>query len=660
MIDDPIDLWKEFLGRLDVPQDRGLEPEGRDSDLLVPLAEALSLDPSQPIEPQIVSSSITSADLTLALLSVVAPYASMLTDLLSLYIRAGADSGNASLTIRWEFSRDRPVLEVDLDAFRAWERHGRKITRLQESVLWTHDSLLIVASMLDSVPEPADLDVESGNWLAEYDVGVWPAWTPGAAANRADMAILPGLSGVSAERPVDAIRGIWNLVVRASRRLSARRDDLEQQRYQVRTSGSDSDNQAWTPLDPWTLKNLDRENWAGRVLVGIDRIQSAAPEDVRDLEQFVAQLPVRVTPIETVQDVLLEVLRLPFWNHRRELYAAWVSTLLVDALGDIRLLTSRGRFEYRSAGSQLAGTGNGGSASLQLWSELESPLPEPGKRRKTSIKPDYSVLTEPVTFPESAVLVVEVKHHARQDTGLFGDALWDYALGRPEARVVLVNYGPADQLPVAMARPADISRCHAIGGLRPDNAKAISKFMAVVREAAADAGHRLAAAGGMADPSAAARRTSTVQPLSRGQQDPVAVISLTWSKGGAEDLDLHVWVQPTDGAAWQTINWRSPRAQTGIGWLEEDVKRAPGYEVVGLAAMPHRLSVSVHRYSDSGTLEDAQPQVTFRGGGIETTVRCTNSQRAASWWNVLEFRSSPATIVINNELVDRIPQKIQA
>jgi hypothetical protein len=59
------------------------------------------------------------------------------------------------------------------------------------------------------------------------------------------------------------------------------------------------------------------------------------------------------------------------------------------------------------------------------------------------MQPDYSLITSPITSPESSILEVECKQYLVASKRKFADALTDYANGRPNAQIVLVNYGRA-------------------------------------------------------------------------------------------------------------------------------------------------------------------------------------------------------------------------
>ena len=81
---------------------------------------------------------------------------------------------------------------------------------------------------------------------------------------------------------------------------------------------------------------------------------------------------------------------------------------------------------------------------LHIWAELLTKLENPvGNERKEAIKPDFSIMLEPVTSPESSVFEVEVKQWHKSSTRKFSEALTDYANGRSNSEVVLLNYGTA-------------------------------------------------------------------------------------------------------------------------------------------------------------------------------------------------------------------------
>lgn len=138
--------------------------------------------------------------------------------------------------------------------------------------------------------------------------------------------------------------------------------------------------------------------------------------------------------------------------------------------------------------------------------------------------------------------------------------------------------------------------------------------------------------------------------------DTAVTVELDWAEGGAEDLDLHVYVQATEGGDWQAINYRTIRsAQAGIGWLERDAIKAPGHEIIRVPETPSRLTVAVHRYSATGTFEGAHPHIRFLGGGQDLMVGFSDKDSDGAWWNVLDFRSQPPTVVVHGKVLNTEP-----
>ena len=141
-----------------------------------------------------------------------------------------------------------------------------------------------------------------------------------------------------------------------------------------------------------------------------------------------------------------------------------------------------GTLLFSFAGTHVA-TAKCVEGNLHIWCELRTPCKAPiGQSRKKGIQPDYTIALEPVTHPQSTRVVVEAKQYAKASAKSFAEALIDYTKGRPKARVILVNYGPAPQQ-ILERIPEDLrSRAFLLGYFRPGQQNVLTTFQCLIRE----------------------------------------------------------------------------------------------------------------------------------------------------------------------------------
>lgn len=304
---------------------------------------------------------------------------------------------------------------------------------------------------------------------------------------------------------------------------------------------------------------------------------------------------------------LTEVLSLPAWERRHELYAAWALTLIVDAVGLKRCElhpAADGKLSFSFRGSHVATIATPAHGPVLVWAELRSPAINPiGRGRTRAIQPDYTLLTAPVTAPASALAVVECKQYRRASPGKFAAALQDYAAARPTAQVMLVNYGPArDSVLERVAQP-ERNRCGITGRLRPDEPAPKMRFAMWLRDAI-----------GLDHPSDVVTREND-QP---GADRAWATVRLDWSHQ-PRDLDLHV-VVGSDPA--ETINFGNlgDLDKPPFAGLDEDITSGYGPETVTVTR-PTRLNIFVERFSKDGTLATSDARVSVRTPKADVTLR---------------------------------------
>jgi hypothetical protein len=350
---------------------------------------------------------------------------------------------------------------------------------------------------------------------------------------------------------------------------------------------------------------------------------------------------------QALVETLIDVLNLPIWRRRSDLYAAWIGAQIVKALGsNTRVLSADGRLILSFSGTHLA-TRTSGTTNLHVWSELRSawtfPKAPREKRRRRAIQPDYSLTLEPVTSAKSSVLVVEVKHYLKHSPVRFAAALKDYARGRPSARVVLADYGKANGDVIhGVAKPVR-DRCEIVDELLPGKNRALVRFERLIAEA-------VAASVASASLPTRAMPAKTTRLSVSDHSNATATIILRWAHEPA-DLDLHLWVESQGQVSHVSYKELTAAGENFSATLEGDCQIAPGEEVICLNSIPEYVRCAVHNYSGRPALVAAAAFVTVVIGQrhLEWAAPVTGN---GQWWLVIEFWRDPARLVTCNQITD--------
>jgi len=244
------------------------------------------------------------------------------------------------------------------------------------------------------------------------------------------------------------------------------------------------------------LCQVSLDHWAYffivRVFTTIEEIelQQAEERNLRlnklsdRLEDFVLNLNrISVTvPDKIVTEQLKDILNLPVWKFRYELYAAWILTKIDKSFDgyQVKLHHKDGKLTLPFKANLIA-TVKSVEGDFELWSEVRSSLANPsGSKRKASIQPDYRIFfSADGDTPENHFVAVEVKQYRNSNKKNFSEAMNDYSRGLPKAEIFLVNYGPVkDNMYLEFP-----DRCTYMGQIRPDNEGSVKfeeKLLAVL------------------------------------------------------------------------------------------------------------------------------------------------------------------------------------
>jgi hypothetical protein len=567
----------------------------------------------------------------------------MMRELLAMFETAGAHASNNNLKIRFDFGEKMDDLEFDLRNFRTWSLQWSKLIRTVDVRHWNANTLWPLVGAFGSVDYRQRHDVrdrKAVEWLRIYDNDkVWPPF-------QIRMPHVP----VEIVSHVEQVWAILNAFVDAARMFGESREhlrDLDRDRPS-RDQGAREDRSNHEPegFDRWQLYLVDSDGWAGALISAAYRFAEGASgmgsvDEVRcALDRIFAQVPVERQTIEQCVQELEELLNLPIWKHRHELYAAWVGARLVRAVGghDTIVHQAAGQIVFRFSGTHFATAEISGCPRLELWAELRSPLDRPaGKGRKRSIQPDYTVAHAPVTNPVTTVIVVECKQYLKATAKGFAKTLEDYARGRPNAEVLLVNYGRLSENILEKVSDAVRKRTRAIGFFRPGRDDALREFESIVNAKLA--------------------HISTGEAVLNSAPVGVAVSSivLSWAQQ-PRDLDLHLWhlrgVHQSTHIFFQNLGTviGPPFAQ-----LDRDCTAGQGPETIRIERLiPGSYTCAVHQYSSDGALPMSRARVEVKLPGMHMFFPAPKVG-SGRWWYLFEYDSTVNNFHIINILQDQPP-----
>ncbi|OAX56915.1 hypothetical protein A6R73_01610 [Xanthomonas translucens pv. poae] len=581
--------------------------EAHDAELELAVRQTLGLPSGMGLEQAMEQSGTTTEDLLNTILTQLTPWARMMRDILGMLEAAhgGADTEELSIKVKWDALDEE--LQVSLDAFR------RHVSVIQNAML-----------------------TSSGRAWGLFDFNdVYPS-------NKSDLryADVPGTSrfGQSSEEHVEEdlrswLRSLWNGVIDGPPPIRLTADPefeallaelrsvvISHMRAVALMHGGRSQGIVDTPEDielpdEWTISEVSRLHedrltalplvWyaAAPKLLDWPRLRDKV---VNHLRTQLKRIPPRQEKWIKAAQALEDVLDLPIWRKRHELYSVWVATQIASFSGRAHdwILTD-GVLSFSFAGADVARFQlSGGTALLRAENREETDLQLKGSGRKHAVQPDYTVYREHAGQRRDAGLVVECKHYRIAARRSFEHAIWDYTLAHPKARVLLVNYTKIGEITL----PSHGTFSEAYGEVRPSGS-GMAPFGEQVRYAFVVMDEDSKVLGGKAS------------------------IQLHWDDGG--DLDLHVVRRR--GGVRTAVSFSSRGTLFGDPWMElkEDRQSSPASEEVNISKTEGDVfEVYVHRYH--GEWPSSQFFVEIESGRGRKCFFPPDEQPGADWWHVCD------------------------
>lgn len=423
-------LWKEIAGTAQ------FQHKEYDKDMLQEIRNTLALPSGGNMGNLLKTHQVSCEALLSAVLQCMLPFAQMLNDLLVMFQQAGAQQTNHNLKIQFDFNSRKEKFSTDLEFFRQQTVSANTAISCVTAQIPVRPYELVEDIkgiwQPDYMNDPSVLHPEQiTHWLTKYrqsPFGTWPDYTPEKPST--------GFVDLDAQ-----IGKLWN-ILHAS--LWKCRTEYSEEREQMIRGAKDE--QFW-----W----CERDRWIGALAESVYNLltyfQTHRTETHSDFAADVAEkidLILQKTPtfqisVKETYQAVQDILNLPFWKKRYELYSAWVCTRILDAMSDpnIRFHVKDNTLSFSFGGSHIA-TLPSYAPPLELWAEARTYYGSPkGDSRRGHIQPDYTLAISNAYNPNQSVAVVECKQYKKYSRKNFLNAAEDYAGGRPHASVFLVNYG---------------------------------------------------------------------------------------------------------------------------------------------------------------------------------------------------------------------------
>lgn len=467
-ISDAVTLWKTFA------KTAHFNDTEYDADLEKSIRSSLGLSRKGTMAEQLQKQDVSVERLLYAIFEATEPFSAMLNDLLQMFERASAQSSSTNLQIKFDFDVDRKPFSFDLDHFRKTVHiTSRRI--LQKDIRILQDPWRLIDMFRYDIPTCAVPPIRSsqiGQWLKEYfDDDKWP-----------DFWLAAPEAGVS---ELDQItREIWEMIRSA---ISYYRQAYEPKRGRKLSHSDENHRRNRDPI--W---QMETDLWVGRLvesmtreIEGLQALQEKERSEkaralAQELQALLSSLITRSEKVSEMAECLEDILNLPYWERRCDLYSAWILTQITKGLQDTGIVyhVTNNALSFSFHKTMLA-TCEKLKPTLQIWIELRTETSNPlkGKGRKKHIQPDYTLAIDDAMNPANTVAVVECKQYKRSNGSNFFAAIYDYASGRPQGNVFLVNYGPVSENLMSKGTQKLKERAFPYGYVRPygKNADAFMK-----------------------------------------------------------------------------------------------------------------------------------------------------------------------------------------
>lgn len=593
----PSQLWNHLI------KDAGLElhlkkKPGRDAELEMQVLQLLDPGWGTPSafstvkallkeDQKLASPSITVERLLVTILETQRGFAAMMSEILGTLAMAEATVGESNLEFEFSFDEVAGPLKLTLEQFQLYEERTRRVcasrfVSLSQQQRWTINDILY------ELREPRDKQPADQFSLA-------PQINAESAPSRFQATLLTLELAVG-----DFLQRCRSMGPSRRANFSTLMDQqalstLNAQQLETLEIAGDA-------TDFWDVGIVETINFCKHHLKSRGLDQDSTFEK---LKRAVEMIPVRQQWIDETFKELLDLLNLPVWKRRFELYSVWVGTRLLDVAknhaNELEFHPQNRVLSFAFGGSTLASYMADGKR-FSIKCEVRSDLVGASRKRTRAIQPDFRIFREGqvATTNDATCLVVECKHYLQQNVANFSAAASDYARSCRYATVLVVNHGWLDETTLLAAVETEVrDRARFIGNAAPNASDELQAFL----QAALFSTPTKASSGPVQHPKLISNSPATTLELSSLVHQPVS-LEVDWDSSLLDiDLALAFILETTNELVEINFKNRGEEGAPHFARLHEDVMGGPGIERIEIYEFKaRRYEVIVRNFSQKGHL----------------------------------------------------------
>ncbi|MFW6676821.1 hypothetical protein ACOAOT_04075 [Lacrimispora sp. AGF001] len=622
IIDDVVELWKIICTY------GAIDEKYYDKDLIKELKIALGGKHNESIETILSTNNISLEKFISEFFKVTKSFSEMLNGLLEMFEEANAYTSDHNINLEFNFNTSK-CFSFDINHFKSMKEQVQKI---EKEFVYLYISELVSWGLIDPFRKVTNwqskiTDIKAINWLKEYDENKWPK----------SLLECPQTGNNELDEYIVKVWNIWDIFLNECKRVFDNPNDAKAKR---------AENEEWPfyylLLDKWPyifVDNLFKFTYYFDILNEAEKL-ALSKKVIESLNEIFNYSSITKDKHKVWEKTIKEFLKLPVWKHRYELYSVWVCTEIMGALDkyNIEYNVIDGKLSFSFGGSHIASIVNS-HPELQIWAELKTEW-EKGetknrKSRGKHIQPDYSLVVLPIEDVRSTLVVVECKQYKKPSRKNFSEALEDYADGRPESKVILVNYGKIPSKLIEKIESENKSRMLAFGKFIPRSTE-IAEFKNQIITTI--------------DKYYNSPGKTIISNYMLDTSEELSII-LEWNEK-PRDLDLSLIIKDVNDSMEISYKNSGKKEQFPFCEYKVDVRNGFGPEEIIISKWLNKdYTIIVHNFSKEVDLQASSARITLRQGIKEYQIDIANNSENGEVWEVGIIRGSTGELVQLNNIV---------